>query len=253
MVNKSNWLKNKAKTPNPNNKGVALAVENVHSLTREQFDRVLPKKFEGSLTPALMDQINEYLQDDDLKENLRENILGYTSVIKEGRYKLTDYLNAVRYVSYKLLGATNIEAYAKTFPDRYQRLIQNGSSNDKISSFSTAYNKNKLVNDIYGQTLIPTHILNAHVHQKAINHQAYLMMNARSEQVQQKAADSLMAHLAPPEATKIELEVTNSESEALTAMKATIRELATRDRKLIENSLVSTKDVAERPIHVINE
>ena len=155
----------------------------------------------------MVDEINGLITDPKLRENYRENLLSYTSVLADGKYKIGDYINAVKYVSYKLLGSSNIEAYSKTFPDRFQRLVQEGADDKTISSYSTAYNKNKLVNLIFEQTLVPSHILNADLYQKALNVQAQLMISAASEKVRSDAANSLLTHLKMPETTKIELDV----------------------------------------------
>ena len=57
-----------------------------------------------------------------------------------------DYVNAVKYVSHKLMGCTNLDAYVKTFPVKYQGFLNQGVLSKDIASYITAYNKSKLVN-----------------------------------------------------------------------------------------------------------
>jgi len=39
-------------------------------------------------------------------------------VSQQGKWKAEDYLNAVVFVSHKLTGLSNAEAYKRTFPER---------------------------------------------------------------------------------------------------------------------------------------
>jgi len=180
------------------------------ALTEQQFKAVLPPNMKKIVNPLLIMRVNNIINDPDEWEVYKENLLSYTHVLQNGKFKLEQYTNAVRYVSYKVMGMTNRDAYIKTFPEKYERFVSEGVSEKAIASYYTAYNKSKLVMLIYEQTLIPTHIINAPIYQKAINHQLFLMLNAKSETVQQKAADSLLNNLKAPETAKMELDVSVS-------------------------------------------
>ena len=73
--------------------------------------------------------------------------------LEKAQFKTEDYLNAVAFVSYKLMGHSNQEAYFKTFPTRYQDMLAAGKSQKDISSFVSIYAKGKLVNLILEQFL----------------------------------------------------------------------------------------------------
>ena len=62
----------------------------------------------------------------------------------------------------------------------------------------TSYNKNKLVNLILEQSMIPSWVLNQDMYQKALNVQCELMLTANSEKVSD-AANSILTHLKPPQ------------------------------------------------------
>jgi hypothetical protein len=217
-------------------------------ITQEQLERVLPKQHRGRITEEVIQEINNIMGDEVVRESFRDNLLGYTNVIGDGRFKIQDYINAVKYVSYKLLGSSNIEAYAKTFPARYQRLVDEGASSKDISAYSTAYNKNQLVNKIYEQTLVPTHVLNADVYQKAINVQAHLMLHANSEKVRTDAANSLLNHLKKPEAAKIELDIGYKEDRSIQELREATMALARQQRELIESGTLNARDIAHSKI-----
>lgn len=221
-------------------------------LTVDQFKVALPDKVKKSINQELIDQINTTLADPDMYETYRDNLLSYTSVMQDGRFKVTDYVSAVKYVSHKLMGATNIEAYTKTFPDKYQRFVNQGVQPKDIASYVTAYNKSKLVNLIMEQTLIPAWVLNQDLYQKAINKQAELMMTARSEKVQSDAAAHLMNALKPPEVQKVELNLGAKESSAIAALRESTLALARQQRLMAESGAMNAQQIAHSKLAVVD-
>lgn len=213
-------------------------------LTLDQFQLALPDKVKKSINQELIDQINNTLSDPEMYESYRDNLISYTKVMADGKFKVTQYIDAVRYVSFKLMGCTNIEAYTKTFPDKYQRFIQQGVSAKDIASYVTAYNKSKLVNLIFEQTLIPSHVLNQDLYQRALNVQADLMINAKSEKVRCDAANSLLTQLKAPEVKKVELDIGVREDGSIAALRATTLELARQQRLMVESGAMNAQEVA---------
>lgn len=221
------------------------------ALTIEQFKTALPDKVKKSVNQELIDQINNTLADPEMFEAYRDNLLSYTRVMADGRFKISSYIDAVRYVSHKLMGCTNIEAYTKTFPDKYQRFIQQGVSSKDIASYVTAYNKSKLVNLIFEQTLIPSYVLNQDLYQKALNVQAELMLDdSISPKVRSDAANSLLTHLKMPETQKVELEIGVKEDSSIQALRATTLELARQQRLMMEAGAMNAQEVAHSKLVV---
>ena len=214
------------------------------ALTVEQFKVALPDKVKKSINQELIDKINSTLSDPDMYETYRDNLLSYTRVMADGRFKITDYVNAVKYVSHKLMGSSNIDAYVKTFPDKYQRFIAQGVEPKDIASYVTAYNKSKLVNLIMEQTLVPSYVLNQDLYQKALNVQAELMLTAKSEKVRSDAAAHLMAALKMPETQKVELDIAVKEDGSIAALRATTLELARQQRLMVEAGAMNAQQVA---------
>lgn len=218
-------------------------------LTEDQFKAALPRGMSVRVNDEIMSTIQLALKDNVHAEMISENILGYTHVLQTGKYKLENYINAVKYVSYKVMGNSNLAAFSKTFPDKYQNWLKDGVSNSDIASYISAYNKSKLVVAIYSDTLIPTHILNAHHFQEAINTQVEIMRNEdASYKVRSDAANSLMTHLKAPEASKVEMDLTIKEDSGLMALKNSMKELVAKQQEMLANNMVSAKDVAEAPI-----
>lgn len=220
------------------------------ALTVEQFRDALPEKVKKSVNQELIDQVNLTLSDPELYEAYRDNLVSYTKVMQDGRFKVADYICAVKYVSHKLMGCTNTEAYSKTFPDKIVRFHAQGVSSKDIASYITAYNKNKLVNLVFEQTLIPSYVLNQDLYQKALNVQAELMVSALSEKVRCDAASSLLTHLKMPEVHKVELDIGMKEDGSIAALREATMALARQQRMMIESGMSDAKEIAHaRVIH----
>ena len=106
------------------------------------------------------------------------------------------------------------------------------------------YNKSKLVNLVYAQAVIPTHVLNQDKFQEAINHQFFLMKNAASEKVQSDAANSLMIHLKPPEEKQVNLNIGIEETDSIKDLYAAIGSLAAKQVESIEKKVMTAGEMA---------
>ena len=223
-------------------------LEEHEKITLEAMRKVMPANRKVIVTQHMVDELNAVMGDEMLRENFRENVLSYTRVLADPKYRISDYINAVKFVSFRLLGDSPNEAYTKTFPMRFQRLIDNGLSATKISNFVGAYNRTQLVNLILEQAMVPHHVLNQGLFQKALNVQADLMMNAKSEKVKTDAANSLLNHLKMPETSKVELDVTVKEDDTIGELRKSTLELVQQQRKMIQAGVMNARQVAEQKI-----
>lgn len=215
------------------------------TLTVDVLKKSLPSKYKRNVNDDLLEHINTILDHPELYDDYRNNFLTYISVIQDGKYKLDDYLNAIKYCTHKLMGESNINSFVKTFPNRYQSMIAKGYTAKEMSAHVAMYNKNKLVNTILEQSMIPTWVLNQDLYQKAINVQADLMLNAMSEKVRSDAANSLLVHLKPPEVKKVELDVGIKQNDEIEALRNITAELASQQRRMIEAGVITAKQNAE--------
>ena len=218
-------------------------------MTMEQFKEALPPQMQKGVNQELLNTINSTLKDPEAMEMYKENLLSYTYVLKEGKFKMQQYLNAVRYVGFKVAGLLNIDAYIKTFPDKYQDFLARKVADKDIASYVTAYNKSKLVNLIYEQALIPIHIVNAPLLQKAINVQATLMLTAKSEKVRSDAAACLIRELRDPEVkTSIKLNVAVQDNNLIQELNDRTMALAVMQQKMIEQGIFTSLEIAHQPL-----
>lgn len=223
-------------------------------LTLEQVKTSLPPGNRNNVTQDMVNQLNALSKDPEEARYIRENFISFSQVLMEGKFRLGDYVQAVMFVSYKVMGKTNLDAYRLTFPDRYKSMVDAGKPQKDIASMITAYNKGVLVTKIMERAIIPTWILNQDMFQAALQTQFEIMtdpdINSRDRTA---AANSLLTHLKKPEVHKSELKIDIAVNDGMAAMEKSLRELSLRQLNMIEHDPnVTAGDIAAMPMRVIN-
>lgn len=218
------------------------------SFTQESLSSLVPASYKTMVTQELADKLNAVSDDPDIAENIRNNFVSYSHILNIGKYSMDEYLNAIKYVSFKLMGLTNQDAYCKTFPDRFTRLTELGKTPKEISAYAYAYHRNKLVAAIMEQSFIPTWILNQDIYQRAINTQAELMLNSKSDRVRAMAADSIMNHLKKPEKIEPLVNIDMRETAGIKELKDMLVSLAQAQQTAVQEKKLTPKDLAEQQI-----
>ncbi|ACL81344.1 N4 gp69-like protein [Silicibacter phage DSS3phi2] len=220
-------------------------------LTLKEVQDSLPAGQKGHITQDMVNQLNALSKDPEEARYIRENFISFSQVLAEGRFKLGDYVRAVMYVSHKVMGKSNLDAYRSTFPDRYTQMVSDGRSSKDIASYVAAYNKGKLVNMVYERAMIPTWVLNQDIFQAAINTQYEIMNDVSvSDKVRVEAANSLLTHLKKPEVNKAELKIDIGMNDGMRALEARISEMAEMQMRTIEGKKMSVQDVAALPMNI---
>lgn len=215
-------------------------------LQKTDIIAAVPTNLRSTITDGLVSKINAAVSDPDEAEAIRDNFMSYAVVLREGKFKVEDYLNAVAYVSYKLMGYTNEEAYSRTFPARYTQLKSLGKTSKQISSYVAHYNKGKLVNLIFEQSHIPMWVLHQDTYNEAIKTQFDLMTDTNiSPKVRSDAANSLLTHLKKPESKEINLNLGVEESSGLKELKQLMTGLAERQLSAIDSG-TPTREIAHQ-------
>jgi len=231
-------------TTHKSNRGIAMS-----HLTEEQFKAALPKGMQKRVDQSIMVNINNVLSNSMVAEELRENMLGFSSVLRDGKYKLESYVNAVKFISFRLMGDTLKQSYCKTFPDKIARWAILLVSDKDISKYVSIYNKSKLVQAVYEQSLTPTYILNADNYQKAINTQVSIMEDLDiSPKVRSDAANSILNHIKRPEVRKVELDIGVSDNSVIAGLAEITSALAVQMHESIKTGVFSAKEIAHQKI-----
>lgn len=220
-------------------------------LTVEMVQGAVPANLKGSVTQSLVDRINKLDEDSHLAEAMRENFITYSSVLTEGKFKVEDYLNAVKFASLLLMRLSKRDAWVRTFPDRYQKLLQEGADKKTVSSHVAMYAGGKLVNQILERSLIPFHIINQDARQKALDTQVRLMLGANSDLVRMQAANSVLVHTTPPkEVVAAQVTVNVGTTSALRNLESMLNQLAQQQKQMIESGTATTRTIAAQSMVV---
>lgn len=217
------------------------------------FKAALPVSIRRNVNQDTLNKVQDLLNDPDMASEYRENLLSYTHVMREGKFKIDDYISAVKYVTHKLMGKSNQDSYRLTFPQRYQSFMARNFTPKEISAYVASYNKTKLVNLIMEQTIIPAWVLNQDLYQRALNTQVELMTTANSEKVRCDAANSVLTHLKRPETTKLELNMSVKEDSAISALRETTMALVAQQKQMLHAGAFNAKELAESGLVIEGE
>ena len=111
------------------------------------------------------------------------------------------------------------------------------------------YNKNQLVVQIYEQTIVPTHILNAPLHQEALNTLADMIRDDSVRGMTKvKACEAILQHTKQPEIIKGELTIGIEQSDTINDLREVTENLAETYKRMLETKGMSLKEVAEANI-----
>ena len=216
-------------------------------LALESVRKLVPKNQRTLITQEFLDKLEASVNDNLVAEQFKENFVTYLNVLSKGKYKMEDYINAVKYVSFKLLGYSNIDAYTATFPERYERLKTEGQT--QIEAFVSMYNKNKLVMQIYEQTIVPSYVLNAPMHQQALNTLADMIVDDDVRGMTKvKACEAILQYTKQPDVVKGELTIGIEQSDTINDLREITENLADTYRMMLEKKGMRLKDVAEANI-----
>lgn len=216
-------------------------------LTLEEVKAAMPGTKKKLVTQSVVDKLNLIASEDEAG-NFAQQIITHASVMKSGPWSLDDYINAVRYVGYRLMEFNKKDSFSHTFPEKVKKWEAKGMDYNTMAKYMSAYNSNQLVNDIYDRALIPVHILNAGMFQEALNTQAHLMVSAKSEMVRTTAANSILTHLKAPVESKLTLDITTNSTDSVQELQETMALLAQKQVDMIASGQFHAKEVAEMKI-----
>ena len=214
----------------------------------EELKQTLPRTLNKYVSEEFVDNLNNMIDDPQIMDTFRENLLGHISILQSSRHSMEEYVNAVKFITYKLVGKKDIDAYAIVFPDRYNKLINKGLDRSEIGPYVSAYNKSKLVVKLLEQTLIPSHIINAPLHQKAINELVNIGLNGTNEMARVNALSKVAELTKMPEETKIKLDIGYENNNAIDELRQATQELARQQKLSIESGSSKVIDIAHSKV-----
>jgi len=174
----------------------------------EMIQEQLGKKKGALVTQDTVDELNSLVEDPEYGEEFLDSYVSYFNVMEgNSAWSTPKYMKAMKFFTLIESGHHAVDAYVKVFPDRLQSRVDRGQGKDDMGGEASRYNASALVNEIRKVASIPVQLIHRHLLHEAIMVQADLMLHAKSEMVQQKAAESLIKELKPMEDTTIQLKV----------------------------------------------
>lgn len=225
----------------------------MQTITTEVIKKALPKKIQGNFNREMAERLDKVVQNHEDRDRYFRDIVTYSGVMKEGGYRLEDYFAAVRYVGFKLMGDTNLLSYTKTFPDKYQRMLNRKIAAKDIASYVYKFNTNQLVSKIYEQGIVPLYISHQDLAHDALTTLVRTMHDTVSDRVRIDAADRVLLHLKMPEVAKVQLDINVSEDDSIKDLRDATLALVRQQKEALEKGALSARDIAHSKVIVEGE
>ena len=218
------------------------------NLSLDYVKQVFPKKFRSYVTQECVDGLNDMMNKSETGAVCVENFLSYSNIVKEFKCDIKEYSNAIKFITLKFLGYSNPDAYKRIFPERWER-IKDKPQNIR-DNFANRFSQTKLVTRILQEALVPTWIVNAPLHQKALNELAKMIDDPSVRGMAKvKACEAVLNYTKPPEPVTNTFNVNlNQDDDVINELRNVTKKLASTLRTSLENGGRTLQDVAEEQI-----
>jgi len=219
-------------------------VKESQGITREKLQNALPKGSSAKVTDKVLDIINNMGKDTDLQQNLmEERLMSHINLLGKGN-SIEELVNAVKFCTLKRFVGGITKAWGIVFPTKYDSLVRQGK---QVSNFASMYNTTSLVVEIDTQMILPEYISRMGERNEMFG---VLLNTARgnlhdidgnriktSAHVMMTAAEKFLDRTAPPEESKVQLQVgLDEESKALQQnIHDQLRDVAKNQKALLES------------------
>ena len=211
-----------------------------HILTIEKMQKFMPKGMSKAITQTVVDDINNVADDFSIGSDFfKEKVLAYAHLVTGRGMTIRSLMNAIKYVHFRGISAmTNEQAYALTFPEKYDQLDRDGKF---IASYVYAYNGSDMVVAVQRLLIVEVGISCAPIHMAAIQKQVDLMngiganpTDRVSPTVQQMAAAKVADLTKMPEKTEHVVDVQINKGSIIDDYEKAIAMMAVAKLKKIE-------------------
>lgn len=216
-------------------------------LSIELIRSSVPRNFRGHINEEFIDELSKAFSDPDWSREFKENFLTYSKVLNEcdANVNIWDYVNAVKFITYKMMGYSIDEAWKRVFPKKAEECIKNGKK-EFINRYANGYNKREIVIKIAKQAMIPSYILNAPMYQRALNVLNDMLDDPSVRGMAKvKACETILNYTKPPEVNKAEVQVTIKQNDAITELREIAEAFAKSQQKAIVDGNLSAEDIIE--------
>lgn len=228
-----------------------LKTREIEPIDKDVIKKVLPKGIGKTAADKVAEMINQAAMgmDSVMGVHFRDNCISWVKATTSAQMTAEQYINAVKFVSYKMAGDSAVVAYTKTFPDRVNRMAQEGMNNEYLASYAGIYSKGKIVTEVQALALVPTYLMYQDFFHLAVKTQVEIMTNEDiSPKVRADAANSLMTHLKQPEIKKAELDITVRETDTIGELRDVLSQLSRKQADSVLDGEYKVIDVSNHKI-----
>lgn len=204
---------------------------------------MLNRKLSGMLSDNQLDEINTKIKSIGASQEEQEQIINsfvsFPSILENSSYSIQSYLNAVMFITMLSVGNTVIDSYRIVFPERFQKMVDEGRDRKTIQAYASAYNSTKLVNLLKKQVLIPFYILNQHTRQDALNKMQHLMYEGKTDFIQLKAAECILNVLETPKELDLNVNTTTTLSDDAKELKLMLDQVVNATMNAVDEGVDS--------------
>jgi len=219
----------------------------------EVIRKALPKKVQKNFTDEMAARLIGVVSDADERERYLSNVITYAGVLRNNSFKLEEYFAAVRYVGFKMQGETNQMSYLKTFPNRYQRLLNLGKTDSDIAGYVSCYQRTMLVSKILEQGIIPLYVSHQDLAFEALTTLVNTMKDTKSDRVRIDAADRILLHLKIPEVAKVQMDVNVKPDDSISELRQATLALVKQQEEMLLSGQMNAKQIAHSSIVIDGE
>ena len=209
----------------------------IEMITLEELQAMMPRKKKKNITQTLVDMINAIEDKTGFEGEFTKKVVGYSNVLESGRYKLTDYVNAVEFVTYYLNGDGQAEAYMKTFPEKVKKRLMEGKS-AYATGAPAMYYSGQLVQSLMAQAQLGVRVRHYDKIDRMVETLFGLAISPDStDRIKMESADKLLNHLKEPEESKVEIEIGIKKDQSGEALEAKMLEVAMMQKEAFEKGI----------------
>lgn len=192
-------------------------VKTSQNITVEKIKKFLPKGSSVKVSEAIIDEINNIENATGLNQEYTEERIMSSIHLLGGKsnYSLENLVNAIKYCNLRQ-HYTNEQAWAITFPDRYDKLVAEGR---QVASHVSMFNSSDMVVEVTKSMVLPAHLTYQPYFHASVEKQYNLMRGIGAKEgenvsahVQHLAAKELSELTKKPEDNTIELKIGASDA-----------------------------------------
>jgi len=215
-------------------------------LTLDLVQSQLRPRQQLTVSEDTIHEIQKLVKDPDYGEEFVDCYIDHLNVLKENpKRNHQNYLEAVKFFSLVEAGNSLTDAYIKVFPKRFN--ARGRGDKKAMRGEASRFNNTQMVNEIRKIAGIPVQLIHRHLLHKAILKTAKLMKSAKSELVQQKAAETLIRELKPTEEQVINISVDDGSLSVIEQLRQAAESLAAQEYQSVQAG-IPLKQIAESKI-----